>query len=368
MTPTAATLILALGGCDGGTTGDSAAADSGATGTLTDTGGTTDTTPPVPQVSATWTAVDGTQDAGVATLGLVHISDDGAGGLAVGETLAVGEAGAASVTFTLPEEPPADHLVEDPDHAGLMVATYVASAWVDADAAGDLGDGAETVLGADSDALVAYLTGTVPDGWPSGWSLADNHFEDGDAAGDPTFSDLGGGTDVVGLGLVDPSIDLGGSYQAFGGKDRGLVGLAIDSDGEPNLDDPVFDVILSGTTFDASQAQPPAAEFQFYSADAGARIGVVAGVLYNDDNGNGEYDWFLDLDPDTHTVCLGTDPVGLLFVGASTSLAAVLGLDIVGWQAGWMAVTGDPDAPDDLVRLTDAEALALAIGPTCALD
>ncbi len=366
MTSTGLTLILALGGCNGDTGVDSGTADSGATAD-SGTPGTTDTTPPDPEVSLSFAAVDGTQDPGAITLGLVRVFDDGAGGLAVGETLAAGDSGSTAATFTLPVEAPAEHLVEDPEHAGLLVASYVASAWIDSTADSALGDGSETVVGADSDALVVYLTGTMPDGWPEGWSLADNDFELGDAAGDPTFTELG---EVVvhGVGAVDTSVSLSGTYQPSGGGAMGLVGLAVDSDGEPNLDDPVFDVPLSGTTFDASQASAPSPSFQFYSAEAGAQIAVIGFVLYNDSDNSGDYTWWLELDADAHSMCYQGDPVGLFWLGQSTSLAAVLGLDITGWQGGWNAVTGDPESGEDLVRLGEAETTALAIGPNCAID
>jgi hypothetical protein len=362
---TGLTLILAFGGCNGTSTGDTGTTDSGSTDQTDTGGGTTDTTPPDPEVSVSWTGVAGTQDAGSVTLGLVRISDSGAGSLAVGDTLAVATAGEASARFTLPIEAPAEHWVEHAEHPGLMVATYVASAWIDAGVDGILDDGTDAVVGADSDAMVVFLGGTIPDGWPAGWSLADNHFEDGDAAGDPSFSDLGAGTDVVGLGLIDVDLPLGGTYQ--GGDDTGLAGIAVDEDGEPDLDDLVFDTLLLGSTFDASQSAAPHPDFQFWSADAGARVAIVGAITYSDGDGNGHYDWLFDLDADSHTMCFEGEPVGLFFLGQSTSLASIVGLDIIGWQAGWMAVTGNPDAGEDLTRLSDTQSQALAIGPACTL-
>lgn len=371
MTPTATTLILTLLACNGGSSGDSATADTGATaddtGTTVGDSGTTDTTPPPAELAVRYSAPTGVQDAGAISLGLVRVSD-GAGTLVAGDTLVAADPGTATANFTLPIEAPAEHLVEDTEHAGLMVATYVATAWVDSTADNSFSDGAEPVVGADSDALLVYLTGTVPAGWPTGWSLADNHFADGDAAGDPTFSTLDGGNDVVGLGLLDLSLDLGGSYQASGGTAQGLVGLAVDSGGEPNLDDPVFDSLLSGTTFSVALSGPPDSDFLFYSAEAGGQIAIVGAVIYKDGDGNGRYTWFLELDADAHSMCRMGEPVGLFFLGQSTSLAAVLGLDIAGWQAGWMAFTGNPDAGEELTRLSDADAVGLAIAPTCQID
>jgi hypothetical protein len=289
------------------------------------------------------------------------------GVLTAGDMLAAAAPGTESETFVLPVEAPLEHRVEDADHAGLMIATYVAAAWIDDNADGVLDDGAEIVVGADSDALLVHLSGTVPEGWVEGWQLADNHFDQGDAAGDPTFTELSNGTAIVGRGLQDLSLELSGSYQAFGGSTQGLVGLAVDSEGDPNLDDPVFDIILGGTTFDVSLNTAPGSEFEFYSPEAGARIAVVGAVIYTDADSNGEYTWLLELDPDAHSMCLNNEPVGLFYLGSSNSLAAILGLDVVGWQAGWMAVTGNPDQDQDLVRLTESEATSLAIGPSCSL-
>ncbi len=360
------TLSLSLVACNGGGDDSASPDDSGAT---TDDSGTTDTqTEPVYKtVGLEFTAPADTQDGGTVTVGLVRVYDE-SDTFNVGDTLAAGDAGSTTAEFTLPEAAPTEHLLEDTEHPGLMVATYAGTAWVDATPDSAFTDGSETVLGADSDALLAYLTGEVPEDWPEGWILVDHHFADGDTAGDPSFKPTSQGIDIVGRGLLDVNLTLSGTYTPWGAGARGVVGLALDSDGEPNLDDPVFDVSLTNGPFSIALTSGPGPDFSFPSAEAGANMAIIGMAIYDDGDGSGDYTWFLELDADGHTVCLAGDPVGLLFLGPSTSLGAVIGLDIVEWQAGWSAVTGESEAADDLTRLSDVQATQLVIGAACQVD
>ena len=138
-------LLVACNGSDGGDTGvEDSSADTEDSGTDTEDSGTTDV---AVELGLVYSAPAGTQDAGSVSLGLVQTLDDG-GALVAGETLASADPGVESVTFTLPDEAPEAHLVEDPDHAGLWAASYAATAWVDTDFDNGLTEGTDVVLGA----------------------------------------------------------------------------------------------------------------------------------------------------------------------------------------------------------------------------
>ena len=372
------TTCLLASACTGGEPSDK--------GVVLDTGdpGSDDTgeAPTGPSLTGAVLVPEDTTRDGALTAGLVRVVF-GDGPL-VFETLAhapVDEAGAFALSW---EEDAGASVAASPgnDQPELLAAFYLPLVYEDAD-----GDGAwtagEVVIGAGLERFVAWLGGTVPEGWPAGWSTVDLGMsgqykpnrclmdsslvmtarEDEDY---PVFTELSEGVEVRLRGL--PAVlSLGGEMSDLGAEHERFLAISYQAIAEGPLADypPVFDVAAGNGPFEVALSEAPP-EAEVWSNDASWRYSVHVPLLYADLDGSGA--WTAEADQLTAaSTC--TDGVWA-YARHTWPVVDYRGLrllDCYQGQVGWRMAYTDPDSGSS-TYLDSAGSLDLVVDPgSCSL-
>ena len=279
------------------------------------------------------------------------------------DTQVVSPALGSEGSFSYPLEIPEDSVLFEVD-PGITARLAMWAPFLFEDANGDdqYNDG-ETIGGFSNNWLV-YSTEAIPAyNVSEGWGVIVMTFtEEVPVAGDIDNVPLQGT-----LGLTDP-LTIGGSYDMSLG-DRRIAFVAsetIDSANstmETMAEIPAADpwtVTFSGT--------PPA---QFFPEETGFSSATSFPMVYEDSNGNGQFDMAEAWSSSVLSVCTnntaGSTPqiISVIYTSPITDLPTAMSAGMYGLSAGWSVMTIVNDAP---IFLSESERNSLVIDENCVLE
>ncbi len=254
--------------------------------------------------------------------------------------------------------PDEDYFEESEDDPGLELALFIAGAYVDRDGDGEPGGGDLFVGG--SLRMLGYARGAIPPQWgiDEGWFVIVVDFESGDvqslegAVDEVDGFDFGGNllpADHAEL-LVTAEFDRTEDWNV----DLFAIGPLLDggmAPNQPTISSAVLGAADSTVTLPGPLGPPP--RDHLIDGENSMLVGYYAAVVYDDADGNGEWDW------DGETV-VGSSIDGdqmVIFV-RPTGFGALVYPEILGWGMGW-SLLGELDSEDGPVQLDWATGLTV---------
>lgn len=299
---------------------------------------------------------DGHFRAGLVQVGLADLS--------LGAEFLTSEVGGNLFAMPLPLEGPGGEL-GDPwgTHPGLEAAVYVPMMYEDLDLSATY-SAEDGIIGVNDGRWLAWIGGTIPSGWPSGWTLLS--VDPSDPVGDPeTFVPVTEEVQVTMRGTVSES-RLWGNMESPTDESRRLGAFDVRWFTEGEYVEPlaVNAKIEADGHFEERVYRRPGTDQFFKDSPTDlwyARAVPVAYLDMDDDN-----DFSEDADVVTSAGACTADgkPVWLRYVFQPTTLAQALELEKNGWTSGWRAVVSDGLGGEEDIGLADSK--NLTVSESCA--
>lgn len=241
-------------------------------------------------------------------------------------------------TFTIgleAEGPPAADVADVAAHPGLRASLYFPLLYVDEDQNNVLDEG-EIIPGVNLDKWLGWYEGTIPSGFPTGWSLVTPDLSNPSA--DPTFAPLGTEAEITYRGGAS-IVELEGTWTNPPLR-GGIVAIQrVILDGGTPSDSHALDEELVAGAYDVDIEMRPAGDhYDTSNPDLWVASEVLLG--YEDLDYNGKYE--AEKDRLTRAgVCWDGNPIFLRYIQPPNSLAGAIALEQAGWASGWRASLED---------------------------